>query len=318
MPFRIEALSDQNLSDINRANQPFEILGKVTPSLQNGRWSLKESLLPEGERYLKTYPCDEVDYTAYIGSGDRAAFLCYDGEECIGQTVLHRDWNRYAFVEDLCVAAQHRRKGVGKALMEQACIWAKAQGMKGLSLETQDNNVAACRFYSAIGMELGGVNTKLYRQFDRPYSEETALFWYLEFDRQPKIRTRATVGGQTAPDGSPLRVGAIVWGVKNVRRAVDFWSRALNYRLKYPASDDWAILIPKDGEGIQLSISLVSSEKAKRHHIDLFTEDQEKEVNRLLKLEATRAEWNYPPGADYVVLHDPDGNPFCVVDRKES
>ena len=113
-------------------------------------------------------------------------------------------------------------------------------------------------------------------------------------------------------------MGAIVWGVKNVRRAVDFWSRAPNYRLKYPASDDWAILIPKDGEGIQLSISLVSSEKAKRHHIDLFTEDQEKEVNRLLKLGATRAEWNYPPGADYVVLHDPDGNPFCVVDRKES
>ena len=32
MPFRIEALSEQNLSDINRANQPFEILGKVIPS----------------------------------------------------------------------------------------------------------------------------------------------------------------------------------------------------------------------------------------------------------------------------------------------
>ncbi len=184
MPFRIEALSEQNLSDINRANQPFEILGKVIPSLQNGRWSLKESLLPEGERYLKTYPCDEVDYTAYIGSGDRAAFLCCDRTECIGQIVLRRDWNRYAFVEDLCVAAQHRRKGAGKALMEQACAWAKAQGLKGLSLETQDNNVAACRFYAAIGMELGGVNTKLYCQFDRPYSEETALFWYLEFDRK--------------------------------------------------------------------------------------------------------------------------------------
>ena len=126
MPFRIEALSDQNLSDINRANQPFEILGKVIPSLQNGRWSLKESLLPEEERYLKTYPCDEVDYTAYIGSGDRAAFLCYDGEECIGQTVLRRDWNRYALVEDLCVAAQHRRKGVGNGWRSDGAGWKSA------------------------------------------------------------------------------------------------------------------------------------------------------------------------------------------------
>lgn len=126
MPFRIEALSDQNLSDINRANQPFEILGKVTPSLQNGRWSLKESLLPEEERYLKTYPCDEVDYTAYIGSGDRAAFLCYDGTECIGQTVLRRDWNRYAFVEDLCVAAQHRRKGAGNGWRSDGAGWKSA------------------------------------------------------------------------------------------------------------------------------------------------------------------------------------------------
>ena len=141
MPFRIEALSDQNLSDINRANQPFEILGKVIPSLQNGRWSLKESLLPEEERYLKTYPCDEVDYTAYIGSGDRAAFLCYNGTECIGQTVLRRDWNRYAFVEDLCVAAQHRRKGAGKALMERAFAWAKSQGCRVMLIGSASNPV---------------------------------------------------------------------------------------------------------------------------------------------------------------------------------
>lgn len=112
-----------------------------------------------------------------------------------------------------------------------------------------------------------------------------------------------------------LSIGSIVWGVKDVHRAVEFWSAALKYQLKYPATDDWAILIPKSGEGIQLSINRISSPKAKRHHIDLFTDNQQEEVARLISLGATRKEWNYEPDADYVVLNDPDGNPFCVIQR---
>jgi hypothetical protein len=73
-------------------------------------------------------------------------------------------------------------------------------------------------------------------------------------------------------------------------------------------------LVPQEGEGIQLSLhSAVTSDKPKRHHIDLFTNDQEREVERLLNLGATRVNWNYEAGADYVVLADPDGNTFCVV-----
>lgn len=112
-----------------------------------------------------------------------------------------------------------------------------------------------------------------------------------------------------------MEIGSIVWGVKNIKRAVEFWSSALDYQLKYPASDDWAILIPKNGNGVQMSLSLVTSDKAKRHHIDLFTYNQKEEVERLIVLGATKANWRYPPDADYVVLYDPDGNPFCVVQR---
>ncbi len=39
------------------------------------------------------------------------------------------------------------------------------------------------------------------------------------------------------------------------------------------------------------------------------------EVKRLLALGATRTEWRYEPYADYVVLLDPDGIPFCVVQK---
>lgn len=112
-----------------------------------------------------------------------------------------------------------------------------------------------------------------------------------------------------------LEIGAVVWGVQDIPRAVSFWSAALHYKLKYPASDDWAVLIPADGKGVQLSLSKAASPKAKRHHMDLFTENQEAEVKRLMALGARRKAWRYAPGADYVVLEDPDGNPFCVVQR---
>jgi predicted enzyme related to lactoylglutathione lyase len=40
-------------------------------------------------------------------------------------------------------------------------------------------------------------------------------------------------------------------------------------------------------------------------------------VERLLILGATRVPWDYPEGADFVVLADTEGNLFCVIDAGE-
>lgn len=110
-----------------------------------------------------------------------------------------------------------------------------------------------------------------------------------------------------------LKIGAINWGVRDIHRGVKFWSDALNYKLRREADVNFAILVPKDGEGTQLSLNKVTSDKPKRHHMDLFAHDQAGEVERLLNLGATRVDWKYEPGADYTVLADPDGNTFCVI-----
>ena len=111
-----------------------------------------------------------------------------------------------------------------------------------------------------------------------------------------------------------VKIGAIVWGVRDLHRAIAFWSEALNYKLRREPDVDFAILVPKEGDGMQLSLNAaVTSEKPKRHHIDLLTPDQPKEVERLLQLGASRVDWKYEHEADYVVLADPDGNTFCVV-----
>lgn len=112
-----------------------------------------------------------------------------------------------------------------------------------------------------------------------------------------------------------LTIGSIVWGVRDVPRAIRFWCDALDYQPKRKPSADWAILVPRQGPGVQLAITVVSSdaERHQRHHLDLYADDQQAEVERLLRLGAQRVEWRYPEDADYVVLADPDGNKFCVV-----
>ena len=114
-----------------------------------------------------------------------------------------------------------------------------------------------------------------------------------------------------------LRIGSIVWGVRDVPGAIQFWSAALDYRPLREPSPDWAILVPRHGVGPQFAITVVTSEAEshQRHHLDLYAENADAEVERLLTLGATRVAWRYPPGADYVVLADPDGNTFCVIEK---
>jgi len=68
-----------------------------------------------------------------------------------------------------------------------------------------------------------------------------------------------------------LRIGSLVWGVRDVPRAIRFWCAALRYRPLRAPSEDWAILVPAEGEGPQMAITLVSSdpESHQRHHLDL-------------------------------------------------
>jgi catechol 2,3-dioxygenase-like lactoylglutathione lyase family enzyme len=114
-----------------------------------------------------------------------------------------------------------------------------------------------------------------------------------------------------------LTIGSIVLGVNDIPASVEFWCEALDYRPKREPDSDWASLVPRTGEGVQLSLMQVTAEASsrRRHHLDLDAADQAAEVQRLLALGASEAlDWAYEDGADYVVLEDPDGNRFCVVD----
>lgn len=177
---KILPLSRENWGDINRANQPFPLIGRLKPAFQDGQWSFTEELFSQPG--TKAYENDSEDFFAqHMDNPHKAAYLAYRGSLCVGQLVLRKDWNGYAFIEDICVAQKARGQGVGTALVQKAAEWAKEQGLSGLALETQDTNLLACRFYLRQGFQIGGINTLFYRNFSPPVCGETAVFWYLPF-----------------------------------------------------------------------------------------------------------------------------------------
>lgn len=118
-----------------------------------------------------------------------------------------------------------------------------------------------------------------------------------------------------------LRLGFPVIGVTDVPRAVAFWTSALDLvAVPERESPTWRTLEHADGSGRALGLMRSESpaEPHPRIHLDLLvdtTAEQESEVARLIGLGATRLAWDlYPPDPDFVVLADPDGNAFCVVD----
>jgi predicted enzyme related to lactoylglutathione lyase len=115
-----------------------------------------------------------------------------------------------------------------------------------------------------------------------------------------------------------LRVGSIVIRVDDLQRQTEFWAAALDYVPRDEVSnDDFRLLQPRDGIGPNVSLDMVRStvQVPPRIHLDLYAEDQAGEVERLKSLGATEVHWDKrPPDADYVILADPEGNRFCVVD----
>jgi len=91
---------------------------------------------------------------------DAAVFLAEDGDAVVGRLSLARDVHpSSAHVADLglMVAASHRRRGVGRGLLDQAVAWAESAGVRKLELHVFPWNEPAIALYDAYGFEREGL-----------------------------------------------------------------------------------------------------------------------------------------------------------------
>jgi hypothetical protein len=116
-----------------------------------------------------------------------------------------------------------------------------------------------------------------------------------------------------------IRIQCLCIDTTDPARLAAFWQAALGWRRTF-AGDDEVVLeppegSPQDGVAPDLLFLRVPEEKAgkNRLHLDLRPKDQGAEVARLEGLGARRADVGQGPDVSWVVLADPDGNEFCVL-----
>jgi len=109
-----------------------------------------------------------------------------------------------------------------------------------------------------------------------------------------------------------LRIGSAVVNVADMEAMTDFWAAALGLApSRREPGDGFRVL---RGERVNLSLQLADSAVTARDqmHLDLYSDDGDAQVARLVALGAMKVRENHDPDDTYVVLTDPEGNEFCV------
>jgi RimJ/RimL family protein N-acetyltransferase len=113
--------------------------------------------VPEERRYLK----------ALRRHLHAAVFVVEDGGRIVGRISVARDPHPASFhVADLglMVAAGHRRRGVGRALLARVVDWARDAGVRKLELHVFPHNEPAIALYESFGFVREGFRREHYRR----------------------------------------------------------------------------------------------------------------------------------------------------------
>ena len=134
-------------------------LGRAVGS-EPGGWLLSDSRwrsAGEERRYLK----------AVRRHPDAAVFVAENEDGIVGRLSLARDphpSSRHVADLGLMVAASARRRGVGRALLEQAVAWARESDVRKLELHVFPHNEAAILLYDSFGFVREGYRKEHYRR----------------------------------------------------------------------------------------------------------------------------------------------------------
>ncbi len=144
------------LATPNDAGELVELAENV--GREEGRWILGTGPwrpVAEERRYLRTIQ----------GYPDAAVYVAEEGSRIVGRLSLSRDphpASRHVADLGLMVAVDHRRRGVGTALLHAAVAWARGAGVGKLELHVFPWNEPALALYESFGFAREGYRKRHY------------------------------------------------------------------------------------------------------------------------------------------------------------
>jgi streptothricin acetyltransferase len=148
-------------------------------------WRLVERPLPEPFDKGNKYNFDKTEQDNIrrrFRRGDGLHLVVeWDGRIAGILDVVPQEWNDTVWVWNIMLDTAIRGQGIGRALFERAVAWTRQQGYRALALETQTNNVPACKFYAAVGCRVDGIRETFYTNRDMERGE-VAIFWVYEIE----------------------------------------------------------------------------------------------------------------------------------------
>ncbi|PEP91655.1 N-acetyltransferase [Bacillus toyonensis] len=183
MNLLIRELETNDLDNFPEIDDSFIVNARLMLSLSKVNRRIEYTIedVPSYEKSYLQNDNEELAYNEYINKPNQVIYIALLHNQIIGFIVLKKNWNHYAYIEDITVDKKYRTLGVGKRLVDQAKQWAKESNMPGIMLETQNNNVTACKFYEKCGFVIGGFDFLVYKGLDMT-NDEVAIYWYFHFE----------------------------------------------------------------------------------------------------------------------------------------
>lgn len=137
-----------------------------------------KAIVSEPQRTAPLYPDEVVDEKAeraliaqYADSDSAVMFVAEADGEIVGDLTLRAISPRRALQHvaslGMSVKATHRRRGIGRALLQEGLAWARANDLTRVELYVFADNAPAIALYESLGFQHEGRRKNLVRFEDR-------------------------------------------------------------------------------------------------------------------------------------------------------